>query len=112
MLKIAIFLGVCVVIYAIFSYLEARLIKNIDVDVTVAYLEKNGDEIMPQIIEDVVRNLTDMFKEHMVELAMLGMLNVVKEISGLEVEVVGEKEEISETREKDNKKFTRDKRGS
>lgn len=108
MLKIAMFLGVCIAIYAIFSYLEVRLVKNIDIDVTMAYLEKNGDEIMPQIIEDVVRNLTDMFKEHMEVLAMLGMLNVVKEISGLEVEVVGEKEEISETGEKDNKEFTRD----
>lgn len=109
MLKIAMFLGVCVAIYAIFSYLEARLIKNIDIDVTVAYLEKNGDEIMPQIIEDVVRNLTDMFKEHIEGLAMIGMLNVVKEISGLEVDVVGgEEEEITETRKEDYEKFTRD----
>lgn len=106
MLKIAMFLGVCIAIYAIFSYLEVRLVRNIDI--TMEYLRENEDEIMPQIIEDVVRNLTDMFKEHMVELAMLGMLNVVKEISGLEVEVVGEKEEISETGEKDNKEFTRD----
>lgn len=108
MLKIAMFLGVCVVIYAIFSYLEARLIRNIDVDVIVAYLEKNGDEIMPQIIEDVVRNLTDMFKEHIEELAKIAMLNVVKELAEMGVEVVGEKEEISETGEKDNKEFTRD----
>lgn len=109
MLKIAMFLGVCVAIYAIFSYLEARLIKNIDIDVTMAYLEKNGDEIIPQIIEDVVRNLTDMFKEHIEGLAMIGMLNVVKEISGLEVDVVGgEEEEITETRKEDYEKFTRD----
>lgn len=108
MLKIAMFLGVCIAIYAIFSYLEARLIKNIDIDVTMAYLEKNGDEIMPQIIEDVVRNLTDMFKEHIDDLAKLGMLSAVKELAEVGVEVDGEKEEISETGEKNNKEFTRD----
>jgi hypothetical protein len=107
-LKIAMFLGVCVAIYAIFSYLEARLIKNIDIDVTVAYLEKNEDEIMPQIIEDVVRNLTDMFKEHIDDLAKLGMLSAIKELAEVGVEVDGEKEEISETGEKNNKEFTRD----
>lgn len=108
MLKIAMFLGVCIAIYAIFSYLEVRLVKNIDIDVTMAYLEKNGDEIMPQIIEDVVRNLTDMFKEHIDDLAKLGMLSAVKELAEVGVEVDGEKEEISETGEKDNKEFTRD----
>lgn len=108
MLKIAMFLGVCIAIYAIFSYLEARLIKNIDIDVTMAYLERNGDEIMPQIIEDVVRNLTDMFKEHIDDLAKLGMLSAVKELAEVGVEVDGEKEEITETGEKDNKEFTRD----
>ena len=108
MLKIAMFLGVCIAIYAIFSYLEAQLIRNIDIDVTEAYLEKNGDEIMPQIIEDVVRNLTDMFKEHIEGLAMIGMLSAVKELAEVEVEVYGEKEEISETGEKNNKEFTRD----
>ncbi len=108
MLKIAMFLGVCIAIYAIFSYLEAQLIRNIDIDVTEAYLEKNGDEIMPQIIEDVVRNLTDMFKEHIEGLATIGMLSAVKELAEVEVEVYGEKEEISETGEKNNKEFTRD----
>lgn len=108
MLKIAMFLGVCIAIYAIFSYLEARLIKNIDIDVTMAYLERNGDEIMPQIIEDVVRNLTDMFKEHIDDLAKLGMLSAVKELAEVGVEVDGENEEITETGEKDNKEFTRD----
>lgn len=108
MLKIAMFLGVCIAIYAIFSYLEARLVKNIDIDVTMAYLEKNGDEITPQIIEDAVRNLTDMFKEHIDDLAKLGMLSAIKELAEVGVEVDGEKEEISETREKNNKEFTRD----
>ncbi len=108
MLKIAMFLGVCIATYAIFSYLEVRLIKNIDIDVTMAYLEKNEDEIMPQIIEDVVRNLTDMFKEHIDDLAKLGMLSAVKELVEVGVEVDGEKEEISETGEKNNKEFTRD----
>src|SRR5690606_34817291 len=102
------FLGVCIAIYAIFSYLADRLIKNIDIDVTMAYLEKNGDEIMTQIIEDVVRNLTDMFKEHIDDLAKLGMLSAVKELAEVGVEIDGEKEEISETGEKNNKEFTRD----
>ena len=102
------FLGVCIATYAIFSYLEVRLIRNIDIDVTVAYLEKNGDEIMPQIVDGVVRNITDIFKEYIDDLAKLGMLSAMKELAEVGVEVGGEKEEISETGEKDNKEFTRD----
>lgn len=108
MLKIAMFLGVCVAIYAIFSYLEARLIKNIDIDITMEYLRENEDEIMPQIVDGIVRNVTDIFKEHIDNLAKLSMLSAVKELAEVGVEVDGEKEEISETGEKNNKEFTRD----
>lgn len=108
MLKIAMFLGVCIAIYAIFSYLEARLIKNIDIDITMEYLRENEDEIMPQIVDGIVRNVTDIFKEHIDNLAKLSMLSAMKELAEVGVEVDGEKEEISETGEKDNKEFTRD----
>lgn len=108
MLKIAMFLGVCIAIYAIFSYLEVRLVRNIDMDITMEYLRKNEDEIVPQIVDGIVRNITDIFKEHIGDLAKLGMLSAVKELAEVGVEVYGEKEEISETGEKDNKEFTRD----
>jgi len=107
-LKIAMFLGVCVAIYAIFSYLEARLMRNMDIDIAMEYLRENEDEIMPQIVDGIVRNVTDIFKEHIDNLAKLSMLSAVKELAEVGVEVDGEKEEISETGEKDNKEFTRD----
>jgi len=107
-LKIAMFLGVCVAIYAIFSYLEARLMRNMDIDIAMEYLRENEDEIMPQIVDGIVRNVTDIFKEHIDNLAKLSMLSAVKELAEVGVEVDGEKEEISETGEKNNKEFTRD----
>ena len=108
MLKIAMFLGVCVAIYAIFSYLEARLMRNMDIDIAMEYLRENEDEIMPQIVDGIVRNVTDIFKEHIDNLAKLSMLSAIKELAEMGVEVDGEKEEISKTGEKDNKEFTRD----
>jgi len=107
-LKIAMFLGVCVAIYAIFSYLEARLMRNMDIDIAMEYLRENEDEIMPQIVDGIVRNVTDIFKEHIDNLAKLSMLSAIKELAEMGVEVYGEKEEISKTGEKDNKEFTRD----
>lgn len=112
MLKIAMFLGVCVAIYAIFSYLEARLTRNMYTDIAIEYLRKNEDEIVPQIVDGIIRNITDIFKEHIDGLAKLSMLNAMKELAEMGMEVYGEKKEISETGEKDNKEFTRDKRGS
>ncbi len=108
MLKIAMFLGVCIAIYAIFSYLEVRLVRNIDIDITMEYLRKNEDEIVPQIVDGVVMNITDIFKENIDDLAKLGMLSAVKELAEMGVGVDGEKEEISETGEKDNKEFAGD----
>ena len=108
MLKIAMFLGVCIAIYAIFSYLEVKLVRNIDIDITMEYLRKNEDEIVPQIVDGIVMNITDIFKEHIDDLAKLGMLSAVKELAEVGVRVNGEKEEISETGEKNNKEFTRD----
>ena len=102
------FLGVCIAIYAIFSYLEVKLVRNIDIDITMEYLRKNEDEIVPQIVDGIVMNITDIFKEHIDDLAKLGMLSAVKELAEVGVRVNGEKEEISETGEKDNKEFTRD----
>ena len=103
MLQIAMFLGVCIAIYAIFSYLEARLIRNIDIDVTMEYLKENGYEIMPLIIEDVTRNITNIFIENIDELATLGALSVIKEVIKNE-----DQEEITETGEKDNQELAGD----
>lgn len=103
MLQIAMFLGVCIAIYAIFSYLEARLIRNIVIDVTMEYLKENGYEIMPLIIEDVTRNITNIFIENIDELATLDALSAIKEVIKNE-----DQEEITETGEKDNQELAGD----
>lgn len=96
MLKVAMFLGVCIVVYAIFSYLETKLFLKLDFDINQEYIKQYGDEFLPRIIEEVTENVTSFLIGYMCTIDLEEVINE------------SNKKEVSKTRTKDNKKFTRD----
>lgn len=96
MLKVAMFLGVCIVIYAIFSYLETKLRVEQDFEISQEFIRQYGDELLPEIIEDVNENVTSF------------LIGYIYATNLGEVVYESNKEEVSETGTEDNKKFTRD----
>ena len=103
MVKVSMFLGVCIAIYAIFSYLEVKAISKINMDITMEFLDEYRDEVMPIIIEDVSLELVNLFKEHIDVLATIGIVGMINEV----IEDVN-KEKITETRAEDYEESTRD----
>lgn len=102
MIKIAVFLGVCIAVYAIFSYLEVRLISKINREIIEKFLKEHANEIIPIIIEDVSAEITKMFLGNHEILARIGILGVINEVMNSV-----NKEEIAETGTEDNKKSPR-----
>jgi len=102
-IKVAVILGFCIAIYAIFSYLETRLVYKLNgelfEDIIYGVVEEFGKEMTPTIINIVSDNITNIFIDHLDTLAKLGVLGVIREATD------EYKEKISETRKEDYKKF-------
>lgn len=80
MIKVSVFLGICIAIYAIFSYLEVKIISKISIDITMEFLKDYEEEIIPHIIEGVTQDLTTMFLANSEILLTLGALSAMKEV--------------------------------
>jgi len=100
MIKSAMFIGACLAIYAVFSYLEAKLVKKVGMEIAMEYLKENEDEVIPKVIKDVTDNITNIFLVHFDELIKLGLLNVVDGVMN-----GAAKENIAKAGEENNKKF-------
>lgn len=98
MIKVAMFLGVCIAIYAIFSYLEVKLMNKINEEAVDNFMRMYGNELLPVITEEVTTNITQMFLENYEILARIGMLSAINEV----ITDVN-KETISKTRTENNK---------
>ncbi|GEM_PF-6481024 len=103
MIKVAMFLGVCIAIYAIFSYLEVKLMNKINEEAVDNFMRMYGNELLPVITEEVTTNITQMFLENHEILARIGMLSAINEV----ITDVN-KETIPKTRTENNKESQRD----
>ena len=102
MLKVAMFLGVCIAIYAIFNYLSAKVASKVNSDITMKFLDEYKNEIMPIITENVANELTHLFLNNYEALAKIGVFGVMNEVMNSV-----SKEKVAETGTEDNKKSTR-----
>lgn len=96
MINIAVFLGACIVVYAIFNYLEAKLFLEQSFELNQEFIKQYGDEFLPEIIENVTENVTSFLIGYMCTMDLEEAINE------------SNKEEISKTGAENNKEFKRD----
>lgn len=95
--------AICLAIYAIFSFLEIKIIRDAGGECIDNFIEKHKDEIIPKIVDSVINNLTYLFEDKMNEFIELSALNAIKNYL-LGLGKYANEGIIQETREKDNKK--------
>jgi hypothetical protein len=103
MLNVAMFLGVCIAVYAVFMYKQTKLLRDIYDMCLDKVIEKYRDEIFVSIVETTSYEVIKLFKEEFVNIAKLGVWSVLGEI------LDGYKKEIAKAGKENYKELKGDK---